>query len=276
MRRLIASVLLIAAGSPITVIEEPMCTPPLGASHAWLAEHDTSGRFELPSYAEWTEGYPNYGVALGYLDQFTGDDVLGVFTEHELQRIVLVVDVALSDEALAALVGELEAGYPSASPPVDVARSCYPLEQTRRVVDTLVAGTWHESLTVSTPTGGTWSVISYPALGGAVEVWVAEAPTGLEDELTTLLGEDAELLRLVVGEELLDPPETSTTAGADTTTAPAPTEVDTTRPTEANQPAEPPQPAGGGNAGRAVLAAAAAVFGLLGAGLLAARRRNPS
>lgn len=119
-------------------------------------------------------------------------------------------------------------------------------------------------------------MVPWPALSGAVEVWVAHAPTGLEDELTTLLGEDAELMRLVVGQELLDPPETSTTASADTKTAPAPTEVDTTRPTAANQPAEPPQPAGGGNAGRAVLAAAAGVVGLLGVGLLAARRRNPS
>lgn len=252
-----------------------MCTPPLGASHAWLAEHDSSGRFELPSYAEWTEGYPNYGVALGYLDKFTGDDVLGVFTDHELQRIVLVVDVAQSEEALTALVGTLEAGYPSASPPVDVVRSCYPLEETRRVVDTLVAGTWHEGLTVSTPTGGTWSVVPWPALAGAVEVWVAEASSGLDVELTTLLGEDAELMRLVVGEELLGPPEPSTTASAATTTAPVPTEVDTTRLTEANQPAEPPQPAGGGNAGLAALAAAAGAVGLLGVGLLVARRRSP-
>ena len=31
-------------------------------------------------------------------------------------------------------------------------------------------------------------MIPWPALGGAVEVWVAEVPAGLEDDLVGLLG----------------------------------------------------------------------------------------
>lgn len=268
---LIAAALLLSGSAPIALVDEPLCTPPLGASSAWLATQDSGGRFELPGYAQWTEGFPNYGVALGYLDGFTGDGVLGVFVDHKVKLVVVVTDIQLPEEELREFVGTLEAGYPTGAPPVDVVKSCYPLERTRRVVEALVSGTWHSGLTASTSTGGTWSVVPWPALGGAVEVWVAVAPSRLEDELIALLGEDAELLRFVVGEELLAPRVTTTTAAAPTVITDAPAEVVETPSVDENEVDEPTSEPDQGNGNFPTLLAVVAV---LAAGLAIVRRRR--
>lgn len=271
-RSLIVGVVLLAATPAVALVEEPMCAPPLGASPAWLAAQDPGERFEVPGHAEWTEGYPNYGTALGYLERFAAQDALGVFTDHQRRTIVMVVDRALPQVELQALVSDIRAGYPEGAPPADVVRSCFPLEQTRRAVGLLISGTWHESLTQSSTTGGTWSVVAWPVLGGAVEVWVAAAPLGLEAELEELLGADAGLLRLVVGEVLLVEHKPGTTTR--TTVFPVSTDPVGTKPEnpigERTGVGPDDEPAAVGVLG-AVAVGALVVVGLLQAGRLLAR-----
>ena len=201
MLPLLVAVLLLTSGPTVTVVDEPLCSVPLGAAFQWLADHDERGRFDLPAYAEWTLRYPDHSLAIGYLEGLAGEDVLGVFADHEAERLVLVVDRDLGEAQVVAVAEGLEADLSASAPPVTVVPSCVALERTRRVVDTLIAGSWHQGITPN-PRGATWSVIPWPALGGAVEVWVAEVPAGLEDDLVALLGDDAELVRLVSGDDL--------------------------------------------------------------------------
>lgn len=104
---------------------------------------------------------------------------------------------------MAALQSEVEAGYPTEAPPVDVYRTCFPIERTHRVVDTLVEGDWHPQLgpTELNP-GPDWSVLAPPEMGGNVEVWISEDLPNIDAHLGTALGSEVELVRLVIGEDL--------------------------------------------------------------------------
>jgi len=141
---LLVAVLLLTSGPTVTVVDEPLCSVPLGADFQWLADHDERGRFDLPAYAEWTLRYPDHSLAIGYLEGLTGEDVLGVFADHEAERLVLVVDRDLGEAQVVAVAEGLEADLSASAPPVTVVPSCVALERTRRVVDTLIAGSWHQ------------------------------------------------------------------------------------------------------------------------------------
>lgn len=44
-----AAVASIAVGSSISVVDEPLCSVPLGTDFQWLADHGERGRFDLPA-----------------------------------------------------------------------------------------------------------------------------------------------------------------------------------------------------------------------------------